>query len=210
MSNNQVLVVDDNVDIRFFVRTALTPEGFDVIEAADGNQALELFRKREPAVIILDLSIGQPDGFEVCREIRKVSTVPIIMLTASALPSQVELAKLAGVSSATVSRAFSNGTSIKPETRARITDLARSLGVQFEFGAEVRQIVVKDGRAHGGGGQVAWAQVGGKGAAAAVAAGRWRTVDQPDGFERQRGGVQRVQRLHHLQAVGLGHQQPGV
>jgi DNA-binding response OmpR family regulator len=81
MNNNQVLIVDDNVDIRFFVRTALTPEGFDVIEAADGNQALELFRKREPAVIILDLSIGQPDGFEVCREIRKVSTVPIIMLT---------------------------------------------------------------------------------------------------------------------------------
>lgn len=81
MSKDQILIVDDNEDIRFFVRTALTPEGFDVIEAADGNQALEIFRKREPAVIILDLSIGQPDGFEVCREIRKVSTVPIIMLT---------------------------------------------------------------------------------------------------------------------------------
>jgi DNA-binding response OmpR family regulator len=81
MSSDQILIVDDNEDIRFFVRTALTPEGFDVIEAADGNQALEIFRKQEPAVIILDLSIGQPDGFEVCREIRKVSTVPIIMLT---------------------------------------------------------------------------------------------------------------------------------
>jgi two-component system response regulator ResD len=81
MSNDQILIVDDNEDIRFFVRTALTPEGFDVIEAADGNKALEIFRKREPAVIILDLSIGQPDGFEVCREIRKSSTVPIIMLT---------------------------------------------------------------------------------------------------------------------------------
>ena len=81
MSNDQVLIVDDNEDIRFFVRSALTPEGFDVIEAADGNRALEIFRKKEPSVIILDLSIGQPDGFEVCREIRKVSTVPIIMLT---------------------------------------------------------------------------------------------------------------------------------
>jgi DNA-binding response OmpR family regulator len=81
MSNDQILIVDDNEDIRFFVRTALTPEGFDVIEAADGTKALEIFRKREPAVIILDLSIGQPDGFEVCREIRKSSTVPIIMLT---------------------------------------------------------------------------------------------------------------------------------
>jgi DNA-binding response OmpR family regulator len=81
MSKDQILIVDDNEDIRFFVRTALTPEGFEVIEAANGTKALELFRKREPSVIILDLSIGQPDGFEVCREIRKVSTVPIIMLT---------------------------------------------------------------------------------------------------------------------------------
>ena len=81
MNNDQVLIVDDNEDIRFFVRTALTPEGFEVVEAADGSQALEIFRKREPSVIILDLSIGQPDGFEVCREIRRTSTVPIIMLT---------------------------------------------------------------------------------------------------------------------------------
>lgn len=81
MVKDQILIVDDNEDIRFFVRTALAPEGFDVIEAANGTQALEMFRKKEPAVIILDLSIGQPDGFEVCREIRRVSTVPIIMLT---------------------------------------------------------------------------------------------------------------------------------
>jgi DNA-binding response OmpR family regulator len=81
MSRDQILVVDDNEDIRIFVRAALTPEGFDVIEASNGADALAIFRKSEPAVIILDLSIGQPDGFEVCREIRKSSTVPIIMLT---------------------------------------------------------------------------------------------------------------------------------
>ena len=81
MSDEEILVVDDNEDIRFFVRSALTPEGYQVIEAADGHKALELFYKKEPALIILDLSIGQPDGFEVCREIRKSSIVPIIMLT---------------------------------------------------------------------------------------------------------------------------------
>jgi two-component system response regulator ResD len=81
MTKDQILVVDDNEDIRFFVKSALAPEGFEIIEAANGAQALELFRKQEPSVIILDLSIGQPDGFEVCREIRKVSTVPIIILT---------------------------------------------------------------------------------------------------------------------------------
>jgi two-component system response regulator ResD len=76
-----VLVVDDVADIRYFVKAALTPEGFDVIEATNGREALQIFRAQEPSVIILDLSIGQPDGFEVCREIRKSSTVPIIMLT---------------------------------------------------------------------------------------------------------------------------------
>ena len=81
MAKDQILIVDDNEDIRFFVKSALAAEGFEVIEAADGKIALEIFRKKEPATIILDLSIGQPDGFEVCREIRKVSTVPIIMLT---------------------------------------------------------------------------------------------------------------------------------
>lgn len=81
MNRDQILIVDDNEDIRFFVKAALAPEGFDVVEAKDGIEALEIFRRREPAVIILDLSIGQPDGFEVCREIRKSSTVPIIMLT---------------------------------------------------------------------------------------------------------------------------------
>jgi DNA-binding response OmpR family regulator len=81
MSRDRILIVDDNEDIRIFVRAALTPEGFDVIEASNGADALAIFKKSEPAVIILDLSIGQPDGFEVCREIRKSSTVPIIMLT---------------------------------------------------------------------------------------------------------------------------------
>jgi len=81
MAKDVVLIVDDVEDIRFFVKASLTPEGFDVIEAANGNDALKIFREKEPSVIILDLSIGQPDGFEVCREIRKTSTVPIIMLT---------------------------------------------------------------------------------------------------------------------------------
>lgn len=81
MGKERILVVDDVEDIRTFVKAALTPEGYEVVEAADGVEALELFRREEPALVILDLSIGQPDGFEVCREIRRTSTVPIIMLT---------------------------------------------------------------------------------------------------------------------------------
>lgn len=81
MNKELILVVDDNEDIRFFVKEALTPEGYEVVEAADGTEALEKFYALKPTVVILDLSIGKPDGFEVCREIRKSSTVPIIILT---------------------------------------------------------------------------------------------------------------------------------
>lgn len=81
MANERILIVDDNEDIRQFVRLVLEPEGYLVVEAADGNLALAEIRSTEPDLIILDLSIGQPDGLEVCRSIRKNSTVPIIVLT---------------------------------------------------------------------------------------------------------------------------------
>ena len=81
MPKNKVLIVDDVADIRNFVKATLAPEGFTVIEAENGSKALEMFQAQDPSVIILDLSIGQPDGFEVCREIRKSSNTPIIMLT---------------------------------------------------------------------------------------------------------------------------------
>lgn len=81
MTKNKVLVVDDNEDIRLFVKFALEAEGIEVLLAENGKKALEIFQANDLSAIILDLSIGQPDGFEVCREIRKSSSVPIIMLT---------------------------------------------------------------------------------------------------------------------------------
>ena len=81
MQNALILIVDDNEDVRQFVRASLEQEGFQVAEAIDGTSALTVFQEIKPSVVILDLTMGQPDGFEVCREIRKVSNVPIIMLT---------------------------------------------------------------------------------------------------------------------------------
>ena len=81
MSSELILVVDDNKDVRTFVRTALEVEGYHVEEAVDGTEALIKFQSNNPTVVILDLSMGYPDGFEVCREIRRNSSVPIIMLT---------------------------------------------------------------------------------------------------------------------------------
>jgi len=81
MTSELILIVDDNPDIRLFVKSALEEAGYEVIEAADGITALAVFSETNPTVVILDLSMGQPDGFEVCRKIRLTSDVPIIMLT---------------------------------------------------------------------------------------------------------------------------------
>ena len=81
MSKEKILVIDDHPDVRIFVKTCLEEEGFTVVEANNGLEALRLFKEASPALLILDVSIGQPDGFEVCRDIRKTSNVPIIMLT---------------------------------------------------------------------------------------------------------------------------------
>lgn len=81
MSKELILLVDDNADIRKFVRTTLEAEGYRTVEAVDGTMALEKYEEVDPDLIILDVSMGQPDGLEVCRTIRKHSMVPIIMLT---------------------------------------------------------------------------------------------------------------------------------
>ena len=81
MKRQSILVVDDNEDIRLLLRAILEDEGFDVVDAINGVEAISKFASLKPALIILDLLIGQPDGFSVCNEIRKTSTVPIIVLT---------------------------------------------------------------------------------------------------------------------------------
>ena len=82
MAKGKILVVDDEKKIVSLVRTYLEREGYQVVEASDGRQALEAFQRENPTLIILDLMLPVLDGLEVCREIRRSSEVPIIMLTA--------------------------------------------------------------------------------------------------------------------------------
>jgi DNA-binding response OmpR family regulator len=77
-----ILVVDDEPQITRLVRDYLERSGFEVQVAADGKQALSLARTGKPDLVILDLGLPQMDGLDVTRELRKVSNVPIIMLTA--------------------------------------------------------------------------------------------------------------------------------
>jgi len=79
----KILVVDDESRLRKLVRDFLSRKGFEVVEAENGEQAVDLFYDmKDIALIILDVMMPKMDGWEVCREIRKISHVPIIMLTA--------------------------------------------------------------------------------------------------------------------------------
>jgi DNA-binding response OmpR family regulator len=78
----RILVVDDERRMVGFIRLNLEQDGFEVIEAYNGNEALERLRDSLPDLILLDVMMPDIDGFEVLRMIREISQVPVIMLTA--------------------------------------------------------------------------------------------------------------------------------
>ena len=78
----EVLVIDDDEELSSLLKAFLSKAGLSVLSATEPEQGLRLFRRRQPAVLILDVMMPGKDGFEVCREIRRESAVPIIMLTA--------------------------------------------------------------------------------------------------------------------------------
>lgn len=82
MDNKKLLVVDDEQGIRDIIKEYVGQENYEVLEAADGVDALKQFRNNEIAMVILDVMLPKMDGWSVCREIRKISRVPIIMLSA--------------------------------------------------------------------------------------------------------------------------------
>ena len=85
MERLKILVVDDESRMRKLVKDFLAKSGYDVIEAGDGEAALDIFfKEKDIALIVLDVMMPKMDGWQVCREVRAYSKVPIIMLTARA------------------------------------------------------------------------------------------------------------------------------
>ena len=82
MDNKKILIVDDDENICELLRLYLEKDGFETVVANDGEQALRCERIHNPDLILLDIMMPLLDGWQVCREIRKNSNVPIIMLTA--------------------------------------------------------------------------------------------------------------------------------
>ncbi len=84
MENNKekILVVDDEASIRRILETRLSMIGYDVVTAADGEEAIATFNENHPDLVVLDVMMPKLDGYGVCQELRKESDIPIIMLTA--------------------------------------------------------------------------------------------------------------------------------
>ena len=79
---NPILVVDDNEQILNILTQYINKEGWALLTAKTGEEALSLFDAAQPALILLDIMLPGIDGLEVCRRIRRVSSVPILMITA--------------------------------------------------------------------------------------------------------------------------------
>lgn len=78
----KILVVEDEYDIRELLQTYLGNEGYQVVTASDGEEALAVFLQSDPDLILLDIMLPKLNGYEVCRAIREQSDIPVIMLTA--------------------------------------------------------------------------------------------------------------------------------
>ena len=78
----KVLIVEDEKTISDIIKINLLKEGYEIVTAYDGREALEIFEKTDPDLILLDVMLPYVDGFQVCRKVRDKSSVPIIMLTA--------------------------------------------------------------------------------------------------------------------------------
>lgn len=82
MPNQQIMIVDDDKNIVQLIRLYLEKEGFSVLSFDRGDKALEAFKRNPPALMLLDIMLPGMDGWQVCRAVRQISSIPIIMLSA--------------------------------------------------------------------------------------------------------------------------------
>jgi two-component system KDP operon response regulator KdpE len=82
-SKQRILVVDDDPRIVRFIRSSLIARGYEVVTAANGNEALEMVQEEQPDIMLLDIFLPVKDGFEVLQELRTFSDMPVIAFSAN-------------------------------------------------------------------------------------------------------------------------------
>ena len=137
----KILVVDDEKPISDIIKFNMVKEGYEVVTAFDGREALEMFEAERPDILILDLMLPEMDGLEVARTIRKTSNVPIIVLSAK----DSEFDKVIGLEFGAddyMTKPFSNR-----ELQARVKAILRRTDLTIEnqeAEAEPKEIVIGD------------------------------------------------------------------
>ena len=152
MSSAKILVVDDEPQVRRVLKVTLAAEGYSIFEARNGEEALQSFRTDPPDIILLDMNMPVMDGVAACREIRRTSPVPIIMLTVRSAERDKVLALDAGADDYVV-KPFS-----MPELLARIRaalrrvppldDLPAFVSKELRIDFESRRVAVRGRQVH--------------------------------------------------------------
>ncbi|MCP1638962.1 two-component system response regulator VicR [Streptococcus gallinaceus] len=137
----KILIVDDEKPISDIIKFNMTREGYEVVTAFDGREALEMFEAEIPDIVILDLMLPEIDGLEVARNIRKTSNVPIIMLSAK----DSEFDKVIGLEIGAddyVTKPFSN-RELQARVKAllRRSELTETQVIETEAGGQTELVI---------------------------------------------------------------------
>ena len=136
--SNKILVVDDDLNICELLKLYLENEGYTVFTANDGQAAVDTFAAKNPDLVLLDIMLPKMDGWQVCREIRKNSSAPIIMLTAKGETFDKVLGLELGADDY-VTKPFD-----AKEVMARIKAVLRRTKGEGEAAGAVKKVVVYD------------------------------------------------------------------
>ncbi|MEN9953429.1 MAG: hypothetical protein RL028_31 [Actinomycetota bacterium] len=125
--SNKILVVDDDDALREMVGLVLNAAGYQTVFAADGLNAVEVFKTEEPDLVLLDIMLPGQSGIEVCKQIRSLSGTPIVMLTAKGDTEDVVLGLEAGADDYVVKP--HNGAELLARIKARLRPVAEEGGI---------------------------------------------------------------------------------
>ncbi len=134
----RILLVDDEQSIQELLSFPLRQDGYEVVQASDGREGLELFRESTFDLVVLDVMMPRMDGFELCQRLRTRSTVPIIMLTAKS----EEVDKIVGLEIGAddyITKPFS-----VREFRSRVKALLRRSSLAVDASEEGEEVIVND------------------------------------------------------------------
>ena len=125
--SNKILVVDDDDALREMVGLVLNAAGYATVFAADGLNAVEVFKAEEPDLVLLDIMLPGQSGIEVCKQLRALSGTPIVMLTAKGDTEDVVLGLEAGADDYVVKP--HNGAELLARIKARLRPVSEDGGI---------------------------------------------------------------------------------